>query len=410
MCLPTCPTYQLTGLEINSPRGRIHMIRAIADGQMDISAKFKESISFCLNCQACVTACPAGVEYGQLVEAAQLQIAASERAARGKSGMRQKILDWLFLDLRRLQFAGKLLRWYQISGLEKLLQKTGLLRLVSKRMHELIFMPPPVSKRSAYQLNKFPDRYQEKPVRVGILKGCVQDLFFRDVNQDTIDVLERNGYEVFIPAQDICCGSVHGHNGNLETARHLARQLIDIFTEAGVDYVILNSAGCGAYMKEYKNLFIDDEKYQSKAASFSDKVKDIMEFLHEKGWKRPQKVHNLSVTYHDPCHLIHTQKIAAQPRAIINSIKGITYTELNEAGWCCGSAGIYNIIRYDDSMKVLERKIDNIRASGAKWIVTGNPGCMIQLMYGIQKYNLDMKVIHPVSLLNLAYQMEGEIN
>jgi len=410
MCLPTCPTYQLTGLEINSPRGRIHMIRAIADGQMDISARFKESISFCLNCQACVTACPAGVEYGQLVEAAQLQIAASEREARGKSGNQQKILDWLFIDLRRLQFVGKMLRFYQTSGLEKLLQKTGLLRLVSNRMNELVFMPPPVPEQLAYRLNKFSRHSRESSGRVGMLKGCVQDLFFRDVNQDTIDVLERNGYEVFIPGQDICCGSVHGHNGNLETARLLAKQLIDIFTEAGVDYIILNSAGCGAYMKEYKNLFADDKSYQSVAATFSNRVKDIMEFLHEKGWKRPRKVHNLSVTYHDPCHLVHTQKIAAQPRAIINSINGITYTELTEASWCCGSAGIYNIVRFDDSMKILKRKIDNIRATGAEWIVTGNPGCMIQLMYGIKKYNLNMKVIHPVSLLNLAYQMEGEIN
>jgi glycolate oxidase iron-sulfur subunit len=385
------------------------MIRAVADGQMGLTEKFKESIAFCLNCQACVTACPAGVEYGQLVESAQLQIAAALRDERGKSSLGEKILDWLFIDLKRLQLIAQIVRWYQISGIAGFLQKSRLLRLFSKKLYDMTLMAPPVPKRSDYILNRFLLEKKKPLARVGILKGCVQDVFFRDVNQDTIEVLERNGYEVFIPPDDICCGSVHGHNGNLETARMLARQLIEIFMNAGVDYIILNSAGCGAYMKGYGELFSDEKEYHPKAEAFSKKVKDIMEFLDENGWKSPGKVHNLSVTYHDPCHLVHTQKIARQPRKIIKSIEGINFIELNEASWCCGSAGIYNVVRYEDAMKILKRKMDNIRATGAEWIVTGNPGCMIQLMYGIKKYELDLKVVHPVSLLNLAYQIEGEI-
>jgi len=410
MCLPTCPTYQLTGLEINSPRGRIHMIRAVVDGEMGMTEKFRESIAFCLNCQACVTACPAGVAYGQLVESAQLQIAAGQRDIRGRPGFTEKVLDWLFTDLKRLQTAAKMVRWYQISGVERFFQQTGIFRLFSKKLHELALMPPAVPERLNYVVKKLSMQDKKQRIRVGLLKGCVQDIFFRDVNQDTIDVLEKNGYEVYVPEQDICCGSVHGHNGNLDGAKMLAKNVIDIFTRAGVDYIILNSAGCGAYMKEYKKLFSDDKTHRDKAASFSEKVKDIMEFLDEKGWKNPKKVHNLSVTYHDPCHLVHTQKIARQPREIIKSIQGISYTELTEASWCCGSAGIYNIVRFDDAMQVLKRKMENLQATGAELVVTGNPGCMIQLMFGIKKYKLNMKVMHPVSLLNLAYQLEGEIH
>ncbi len=409
MCLPTCPTYQLTGLEINSPRGRIHMIRAVADGHLEITDKFKESIEFCLNCQACVTACPAGVQYGHLVEAAQLQIAATERIKRGKPTWRQRIINWLFLDLTRLKQLSDLIRIYQISGLEKLIQSSGILNLFPKKIKEMSSMAPFVPKRKDYIVSNMVKK-EGKGIRVGILKGCVQDIFFRDVNQDTIDVLEENGYQVFIPREEICCGSVHGHNGDLKTAKMLAKKMIDIFNKAKVDFIVLNSAGCGAYMKEYESLLANDEEYKVRAKTFSSKVKDIMEFLAENDWKIPEIVDDLKVTYHDPCHLVHTQKISKQPRQIIESIKGVQYTELNEASWCCGSAGIYNIIRYDDAMQVLKRKMDNIRATGAEWIVTGNPGCMIQIIYGAKKFKMPVKVIHPVSLLRMAYHKEREVN
>jgi glycolate oxidase iron-sulfur subunit len=349
------------------------------------------------------------VEYGQLVEAAQLQISATEKEKRGRSEFKEIILDWIFGDLKNLKLLSRLIRYYQITGLEKLVQKSGFLKIFSRKMHELSFMTPTVPERSEYHTNFDVPEGEEKNIRVGVLMGCVQDVFFRDVNQDTLDVLKLNGYNVFIPSQDVCCGSVHGHNGNLLMARHLARKIIDIFENAEVDYIILNSAGCGAYMKEYAVLLADDEAYSEKAKIFSNKVKDISELFVKHGWKKPEKVDNLSVTYHEPCHLVHTQKVSEEPREIIKSIPGIKFNELPESTWCCGSAGIYNITRYDDSMKVLERKMKNIELSNVDWVATGNPGCMIQLLYGAKKFDVDVRVIHPVSLLKIAYENGKEI-
>jgi glycolate oxidase iron-sulfur subunit len=403
MCLPVCPTYAITGLEKDSPRGRIRMTRAVADGELDLTANFKESMTFCLNCQACVTACPAGVEYGQLVEAAQLHIEADNRAKGQSSKIKNFSLNWIFADLSRLRLIGRLMRLYQLSGIEKLIQKSGILKIFSKKLHDMTYMTPPIDAMKPYGVPK-KDQFTSKKVRVGILPGCVQDVFFRDVNQDTIDVLDYNGYDIFIPEKDYCCGSVHGHNGNLDMARELARHLIDIYETAGVDYVVMNSAGCGAYMKEYGHLLAGDPEYAHRAAAFSMKVKDISEILTEKGWRKPAETINGRVTYHEPCHLVHTQKISLQPRQLITGIPGIDFIELPESTWCCGSAGIYNITRYDDAMKVLERKMENIRTSGAEIVVTGNPGCMIQLMYGVKKFDVPVQILHPVSLLNKAYR------
>ncbi len=184
-------------------------------------------------------------------------------------------------------------------------------------------------------------------------------------------------------------------------------RLIDTFEQAGVEYIVLNSAGCGAYMKEYGHLLADDPDYQEKARKFSDQVLDITEFLESKGWRKPETGKSISVTYHEPCHLVHTQKVSVQPRDILKNIPGIEFKELPESTWCCGSAGIYNVVRFDDSMKVLERKMNNIKTTGVSYVVTGNPGCMIQLMFGAKKYNVDVDVLHPISLLNRAYQIEG---
>jgi glycolate oxidase iron-sulfur subunit len=407
MCLPACPTYQITGNEIDSPRGRIRLIKAVADGELDLTDRFKETLDFCLDCQACVTACPAGVEYGQLVEAAKLHIEAHNRETGQASKFKNFILNWLFSDLKRLSLVGRLMSLYQKSGIESLIQKSGMLKLISTKLHDMTYMAPKVSRFTKYRLaqNQLPEKSQK--IKVGMIAGCVQDIFFRDVNQDTIDVLIANGYQVFIPETNICCGSVHGHNGELDMARNLARQMIDAFNEAHVDVIVLNSAGCGAYMKEYVHLLAEDPDYRSKAKKFSNKVLDISEFLDQYKWRAPESEMQTMVTYHEPCHLVHTQKISAEPRKMIMRIPGIHFIELPESTWCCGSAGIYNVIRYEDSMQVLERKMNNIRNTGVASVITGNPGCMIQLMYGAKKFKVEIEVLHPVSLLNRAYQQEG---
>ena len=410
MCLPSCPTYELTGLEIHSPRGRIRMIKAVTEGELDLTDTFKESINFCLNCQACVTACPAGVEYGQLVESAKLHIEAHDKTIGRASRVKPIILNWLFTELSHLRFAGWMMKLYQITGLEFLVRQSGILKLVSGKLYDMAWMKPPVSSLKKYKMEgTHAAKPDKKKLKIGLLAGCVQDIFFRDVNQDTIDVLTCNGHDVFMPEKNSCCGSVHGHNGDEKQAKVLARKLIDDYEQANVDLVVLNSAGCGAYMKEYHHLLDSDPEYGQRAAAFVKKIRDITEFLVEYGYRIPESELALTVTYHEPCHLVHTQKVSQPPRKLITSLPGIRLEEMNESSWCCGSAGIYNITRYDDSMKVLARKMENIARSNAVYVVTGNPGCMIQLMFGVKKFEVDVRVIHPVSLLNMAYRKEREV-
>lgn len=404
MCLPTCPTYELTGLEKDSPRGRIRMIKAVAEGEMEITDNFIASMNFCLDCQACVTACPAGVKYGQLVEAARHHIEARNQAEGKVPLIKKLMLQWVFAENKRLKLIGFFMELYRKAGLEFLVQKLGLLKLISKKMHELSFMMPPFRRSARFENGTHPNT-GEKNIKVGIVTGCVQDVFFRDVNTDTEAVLKYNGYDVFVPQDQQCCGSVHGHNGDLETAKKLAKLMIDSFDTARVDYIVLNSAGCGSYMKEYHHLLQDDMEYNEKARRFSEKVKDISEILVMHGWEPAPEELVKKVTYHDPCHLVHGQGISQQPRKLLQSIRGLELIDLAESTWCCGSAGIYNITHYDDSMKLLERKMDNIEKTGAQIVVTGNPGCMIQLIYGARKFNKSVQVLHPVTLLRESYRI-----
>jgi glycolate oxidase iron-sulfur subunit len=401
MCLPTCPTYELTGLEKYSPRGRIRMIKAVADEELPITDNFVESINFCLDCQACVTACPAGVKYGQLVEAARYHIEA-ENTEKGKIPLIKKIaLNWIFIDLKKLRWMRSLMKIYQKIGLQSIVQKIRLLKLFSNKLHELSFMALEIKDRKSKTNSIL--IVDKKNIKIGIVTGCVQDVFFRNVNIDTEEVFRINGYDVFIPPDQQCCGSVHGHNGDLKTAKSLAKKMIDTFDKAGVDFVVLNSAGCGSFMKEYDQLLIDDPEYAQRARFFVEKVKDISEILVEHGWTPSEKSLDAKVTYHDPCHLVHAQQIKNQPRELINNIKGIKFYELPESTWCCGSAGIYNITHYEDSMKLLKRKMENISSTEAEYVITGNPGCMIQLIYGSKKYKKNIKVLHPITLIRKSY-------
>ncbi len=404
MCLPVCPTYELTKMERHSPRGRIRMIKAVAEGELDITENFIESIEFCLNCQACVTACPAGVEYGQLVEAAHFNIEERKRRKKEVPFLKKLLLGWLFLKQRRLRIVGFLMFIYQKTGLEFIIQKSGLLKVFSKQLHDMSYMLPDLHKRHSYPYFTASNNGKPDAVKVGVLTGCVQDIFFNRVNHDTIKVLAYNGYHVYVPQKQQCCGSVHGHNGELDTARNLAKRLIDQFNDAHVDYVVINSAGCGSFMKQYDEFLKDDVAYADKAARFAEKVLDISELLTKVGFKPPGGILDLSLTYHEPCHLTHGQKVKEAPRTLLNAIPGLRFVELPESDWCCGSAGIYNITHYDASMKLLERKMNNIKSSGADYVVTGNPGCLLQLMYGSHKFKNDVTILHPVTVLRWSYE------
>ena len=429
MCLATCPTYDITKLERSSPRGRIKMIKSVARGEMEMSRIFADEMNFCLDCQACETACPAGVKYGRMVETARVVIDSTKYVSKIGVRIKRFALRRIVASRNALKFFSTLLKFYQKYGLQKLVRFTGILKIFSKDLAEIETLSPVIAdKFSDTQIKEIELPIGEVKYKTAFHFGCLMNTMFADINIDTIVVLKECGCKIITPQDQVCCGSLMGHNGDMEFALKLARKNIDAFDKHDYDYLISNSAGCGAFMKDYAHLLEDDPAYAEKAKRFSSKVKDVMEFFSE---QRPElnfltviskesstekSESNLSkqishsvrndnhnenqqVTYHDACHLIHAQKVSTQPREVIKSLPGVEYKELEEASWCCGSAGIYNVVRYDDAVKQLERKMNNIKNTKAKIVLTGNPGCMGQIKHGSKKFNVDVEVLHPITLI-----------
>jgi glycolate dehydrogenase iron-sulfur subunit len=411
MCLPTCPTYDATKIERNSPRGRISLMRAIADRRLEPSRIFGEEMYFCLGCLACETACPAGVKYSQLFEAAREE-AEEARVLQNprRDTIRSLMLRGLFMHPRLLRFAGRLLWLYQALGAQKLLRILRLNKLLPYRLRELERMTPKAKAKFSGQLIN-PIERPKGPIayRVAVLTGCVQDIAFSDINRDTVDVLLANGCEVCTPGVQNCCGSLHAHNGDIEAAKKLARRQLDTFELEKLDAIITNAAGCGSHLKSYGLLLADDPRYSSRAREWSAKVRDIHEWLCETGFRKPRSKRSVeakSVTYHEACHLCHGQKITRQPREILSAIPGLQLIELPESMWCCGSAGVYNITQPEMAAKLQERKVRHIAETGASTVATANPGCLLQLESGLRKFSQQVAVRHPISLLAEAYRSE----
>jgi glycolate oxidase iron-sulfur subunit len=385
LCLPTCPTYDATKLERNSPRGRIALMRAIADDRLEATRTFAEEMYFCLGCLACMTACPAGVNYAELFEHARAEAERTQvLAAPRRNFIRKFTVGWLFMDLRRLRLLGRLMRLYQQIGLQAFVRKSGVMKLFPKRLQELEAMTPRIEPRfSAELISPITPARGPRKYRVAVLTGCAQDLVFSSVNRDTVEVLAANGCEVITPQKQDCCGSLHAHNGEWELAKILARRNIDQFPPGDFDAIITNAAGCGSHLKHYETLLADDRVYVDRAIEWDRKVKDIHEWLAQIGIVPPAKpAQGLSVTYHEACHLCHGQKITAQPRQVLKAIPGLTLVELPESTWCCGSAGIYNLIQPEMANQLLDRKIKHIKSTGVSTVATGNPGCLLQLING----------------------------
>ncbi len=406
LCLPTCPTYSITGREKSSPRGRIRLIKSVAEGKLDITDAFVEEMNFCLDCQACETACPAGVQYGSLVESARNQIRKAGKESVGARILKKIFLKNVISNKTYLRFIARILWTYQNSGIEYLLKKSQILRFITPRLAKIQDLAPRVD-RHFYSDNRAEviSPSGEAKYRVGFLTGCLMDVSFAAVNDDTVKVLLHHGCEVVLPKSQVCCGSLQAHNGDFDVARDLAKINIDVFSRYNLDAIIMNSAGCGAMMKEYGHYMKDDPYYHSKAEILSSKIKDISEFLFDIGLRKPENEFPHRVSYHDACHLIHSQKVSMQPRALIKAIPGIEYVELNEASWCCGSAGIYNVVHYDDSMKILERKMRNIDITKAEFVVANNPGCLLQIDHGCRQYSLNTKIVHLATLLRMVYNL-----
>jgi glycolate oxidase iron-sulfur subunit len=411
MCLPTCPTYDTTKRERNSPRGRIALMRAIADHELAITHEFAEEMSYCLGCLACQTACPAGVNYAELFETARSDI----EIAGAHPGVQRKIwraltLRFLFMHPRVLRGAGRVLRVYQRSGLETAVRRTGLLRLLPAALQRIEPQAPRIGPRfsnalvAAEERPSGPARY-----RVALLTGCVQDLVFADVNRDTADVLLANGCSVDTPPVQPCCGSLHAHNGDLDGARTLARRMIDLFAPDRYDAIITNAGGCGSHLRKYGSLLLEDPVYRDRAVAWDVKLRDVHEWLGEIGCRAPAVSDAgppTTVAYHDSCHLVHGQKIVREPRALLALVPGITLVPLPESTWCCGAAGVYAITQPDQAELLLQRKVRHIAATHAGIVATANPGCQLQIARGLSVAGLKSLVVHPVSLLAAAYRRE----
>lgn len=406
LCLPVCPTYSITGREKSSPRGRIRLIKSVAEGTLEITPAFVDEMNFCLDCQACETACPAGVQYGSLVESARNQIRKAGKESFGAAILKKIFLRHVISNRSYLRFVARLLWFYQNSGMEFLLKKSRLLSIIAPTLAKVQDLSPRVDTR--YYSDGQPEIIRpagEVKYRVGFLTGCLMDVAFARVNDDTVRVLLHHDCEVMLPKSQVCCGSLQAHNGDFDVARDLARKNIEVFSRYNLDAIIMNSAGCGAMMKEYGHYLKDDPHYHVQAQALADKIKDLSEFLYDIGLKKPEMNFPHRVSYHDACHLVHSQKVFKQPRALIASIPGIDYQELDEASWCCGSAGIYNVVHYTDSMKFLARKMRNIEITRAEYIVANNPGCLLQMEYGCRTHAVKTQIVHLATLLRKVYQL-----
>jgi glycolate oxidase iron-sulfur subunit len=407
MCLESCPTYDELGHEHQSPRGRVHLMKAVAQGKMAITEAFADSIFTCLDCRACETACPSGVQVGTLIEEARGRIRQAIPLTGWKKTVSRLFLRGLFPHPSRLHTSGKLLRVYQRSGLRSFIRKSGLIRMIPQHLQDMEAIMPQVTEPV---LTKYPNGVPvagQVRMKVALFTGCVMDVMFSDVHEATIRVLSRNGYEVTLPQSQSCCGALHVHAGDREEGKRLARRNIDAFLAADIEKVIVNAAGCGCALKEYSELLRDDPEYHEKAEVFVAKVEDVTKFLHDYGYREPQGVLDARITYHDACHLAHGQSIRQEPRTLLERIPGVQMVPLPDADRCCGSAGIYNVTHPQMAGNILDKKMATI-SEDAQLISMGNPGCMLQLAMGVAKYGRNQRIVHTVQLLDWSYQKEEQ--
>jgi glycolate oxidase iron-sulfur subunit len=403
-CLSACPTYLETGNELDSPRGRIYLMKSALEGKIPMGGSLVKHLDMCLGCIACEPACPSGVRYSRLIESARSQI--ERRYERPFSDKLHRLLIFsIFPYSRRLRALLPLLYLYQASGFKHLIQKSGIAQRLSKTLTKMDDMLPAIKFSTLFSSmpNLIPAK-GKKRYRVALLTGCVQSALFPDTNKATLRVLSENGCEVVVPRNQGCCGALSLHSGRLSEARDFARTNIDIFERSDYDAIIVNSAGCGSAMKEYRELLREDEAYAERAERISDKAKDIMEFLDQIGLQGKLKEVRCRVTYQDACHIAQAQRIKTQPRNVVKKIPGVEFIELPESELCCGSAGIYNMVETEMSGRLLDRKIRNLRETNANLLVVGNPGCLLQIQMGIKQNGLNIKTAHPIELLDWAYR------
>jgi glycolate oxidase iron-sulfur subunit len=403
LCLNHCPTYRLWRLEADSPRGRIRQMILVNDGELPLSARFVEHIDKCLDCRACETACPSGVEYGKLVEYARARIEKEYRRPLFIRSARKFFIERLLPFPARIAITAKLLRFYQRSRLQQLVRKTGVLKIVGLADREKLL--PAIDKSFFFeQLGKtFPEQGQCR-ARVAFFAGCIANVTFTKLNQATIRVLTANGCEVLVPDQQLCCGALAAHAGARDTARELARANLKAFAGDRFDAILTNAAGCGSTLKEYDRLFTDNEPEHASAVAFQQKVRDVTEFLAELGLTTTLQPIATRVTYQDSCHLLHGQKVREAPRSLLRAIPELELVELPYSDICCGSAGVYNITQTEASLELLAEKMKHAASTRAATIVTANPGCLLQMRAGAALHKTGQQVLHVMELLDQSLE------
>jgi glycolate oxidase iron-sulfur subunit len=407
LCLPACPTYRQLGQETDGPRGRVAIMKALADGEVPLTPAAELHVERCLGCRACETACPSGVPYGRLLADTRAALAPLQAARRGglARAARRVLLGWLFAKPGRLRGTAALLRWYSGSWLQALARRAGIVRLLPAPLRAMEAMTPALGPPAAYRPESGAvPATGERRRRVALLTGCVQDALYSGVNAATVRVLSRFGCEVVFPEGQTCCGAVQEHIGETEVALALARRNVDAFLASSVDAVVVNAAGCGALTKQYGEMLAADPAYAEKAKRFSAMVREVSELLVELPPPADPRPVPLIVTYQDPCHNAHAQRIRAHPRKLLQRIPGLVVRELAAPDRCCGSAGIYNVVQHQLSMAILADKMADVRRTGAQAIVTANPGCALQLAHGSRVHGLGIPVYHFVELMDQAYR------
>lgn len=402
-CLPVCPTYALWHEEMDSPRGRIYLMKMAAEGKAAITADWVRHFDTCLGCMACMPICPSGVDYGKLIEATRAQIERKHQRSTTEKLFRRVIFD-LFTRPDRLHA----LRWplivYQRSGLQKFLRRTGILNLLPGRLRTMESLLPRLP--APESIAEVTPAQGQKRLRVGLLLGCVQREFFPQVNAATVRVLAAEGCEVVAPSYQPCCGALLVHAGEEGGALTLARRTIDVFERSDVEVIVTNAAGCGSNVKEYGHLLRDDPDYADRAAIFAAKCKDISEVLAELPPQSPRHPLPWRVAFHDSCHLQHAQRIRVQPRSVLAQIPNLELVEIPEAPICCGSAGIYNLVQPEAANALGDRKAELIVPLEPDVIVSGNPGCILQLQSSLARMGSRTPVLHSIQLVDAS--MRGE--
>lgn len=412
-CLPACPTFAETSLEAESPRGRIALMKAVADGIMEPDQAFEDQMNHCLGCRACEPACPAGVQYGQLIEQARDAIEDHKEHKTWVKVTRNTAFKAVFPHQQRMKWVGRGLQFYQKSGLRTVAHATGAMKLFPKHMRDMEKILPDASGQGVVE--KIGDRHPakgEKVATVALFRGCIMDVLFTETNIHTVDLLTAAGFEVVIPRQQNCCGALHAHSGEAEGARDLARRNIKTFKDAGVDYIVSNAGGCGAILTEYDHLLHEDPQWRDDAVWFADRVIDISDLLVRAGrsldFSQGQQAGEppVTITYQDSCHLRNVMRSADAPRKLMRSVEGAQYVEMKNADRCCGSAGIYNITQPVMAGQILDHKMEHVEATGASYLLTSNPGCLLQMKHGIEEQGLgkQMKAVHIVDFLHERMQ------